>query len=224
MATITKRGHRWSAQIRMQGFPSQSRTFDTKSAARAWAANVETQLNRGECIQDRSGLKATTLGDILARYRREVTPRKRGAESERYRLKKIERDTLCRTSVVNLSAAHLAAYRDRRLAEAAPATVHREMALISRVDSGVQDGRAIVDALLRQRQTVHTRSPGAGGKILWIQGFGIGTQLRQIGHRLARLLQQGPARSQISAGCGYGEIGGKCCHAKGLTPSPLRIT
>ena len=38
MATIRKRGnYQWEAQIRKRGFPSQTKTFNTKVEAEAWA-------------------------------------------------------------------------------------------------------------------------------------------------------------------------------------------
>jgi len=44
MATFQKRGERWRAIVRRKGFPAQSRSFPTKSAARAWAERIEREL------------------------------------------------------------------------------------------------------------------------------------------------------------------------------------
>ena len=48
MATIRKRGaYQWETQIRKRGFPSQTKTFNTKAEADAWAKMVESEMARG---------------------------------------------------------------------------------------------------------------------------------------------------------------------------------
>ena len=50
MATIRKRGnYQWEAQIRKRGFPSQTKTFNTKVEAEAWAKMIESEMARGVC-------------------------------------------------------------------------------------------------------------------------------------------------------------------------------
>lgn len=131
MATITRRGNRWSVQIRRKGQRNQSKTFSNRADAKAWAAIEEARIERGDVIQDRSMLSRTTLADIILRYISDVSPAKRGAESEILRLKKITRDAIGEVSLANLSSCELAAYRDRRLRLVKSATVHRELALMS---------------------------------------------------------------------------------------------
>lgn len=48
MATFRKRGpYQWEAQIRRKGYPAQSKTFNTKAEAEAWANVVESEMTRG---------------------------------------------------------------------------------------------------------------------------------------------------------------------------------
>jgi hypothetical protein len=48
MATFEKRGaYQWRTKIRVKGYPSQSKTFDTKAEAEAWAKLVESEMHRG---------------------------------------------------------------------------------------------------------------------------------------------------------------------------------
>src|SRR6202012_474307 len=82
MATIRHRGpHQFQAIVRKRGYPVQRDTFETEREARDWAAGVEVDMTRGAFI-DRSPLKRTTFGDLLTKYLIEVTPKKRGAETE----------------------------------------------------------------------------------------------------------------------------------------------
>jgi hypothetical protein len=85
MATFEKRGQYWRAKVRRRGFPEQSRSFDTRSKAEVWARSVESEMDRGIYV-DRSEAEKNLLGDLIDRYLREVTPKKRGAGPERFRL------------------------------------------------------------------------------------------------------------------------------------------
>ena len=48
MATLRKRGpYQWEAQIRRRGWPAQSKTFESKAEAEAWAQMIESEMARG---------------------------------------------------------------------------------------------------------------------------------------------------------------------------------
>ena len=66
--------------------PAQTRTFDNKALAEKWARGLETEIDNGVLV-DRRAAERTTLAEILKRYRRDVTPTKRGARDENLRLK-----------------------------------------------------------------------------------------------------------------------------------------
>lgn len=140
MATISRRGKRWSVQIRRKGSPSQSKSFDTKAEAKAWASIQEGLIERGEVVPTKTAIGKATLGELLLRYESEVTRTKRGKDTEEPRLRKMRKDAICQISLGKLNAADLAGYRDRRLREVKPATVHRELALISHaLDIGAKE-------------------------------------------------------------------------------------
>ncbi len=133
MPTITKRGpYQFQAIVRSKGHPSQTRTFETRKAAVDWARDVEAHMQRGEFI-DRSTAKSTTFGEILERYRLEVTPTKRGHVKENYRLLQLQRHPLALRSLVTLQNIDFSTYRDQRLKEVAPKTVQLELAMFSAV-------------------------------------------------------------------------------------------
>ena len=130
MATITKRGTRWSVQVRRKGVPSVSRTFATKSDARAWACEQEALIESGGQPTRRRELAAITVGSLIGRYLIEVTPTKRSAATEKQRMEKMRRDPVSAITLDAVCAADFAAYRDRRLADVKPGTVHRELSLL----------------------------------------------------------------------------------------------
>ncbi|MGA2638089.1 MAG: site-specific integrase [Methylocella sp.] len=130
MATIRERGNRWQAQVRLQGSPAISNSFIRKSDAEAWGRLKEIEIERGE-LQNASGsLKAFSLGGLLTRYEAEVTSRKRGASSERYRLGTIRANTITGLPLDKLTPSLLAGYRDERLKAVSASSVRRELAII----------------------------------------------------------------------------------------------
>lgn len=130
MATISKRGTRWSAQIRRKGYPAQSRTFGTKADAKAWAISEEARIERNEAPTPRRELESVTLAMVIDRYLVEVTPSKLSEATERQRLTKLKQDPIGRLNLFELASSHVASYRDRRLLKVKPGTVRRELGLL----------------------------------------------------------------------------------------------
>ena len=80
MATFRKRGDRWQVQIRLEGHGPFSRSFLTKADATTWAKQTEARLEQSSNPIDLRVMDRTSFGDLLTRYRLEVTPAKRGAD------------------------------------------------------------------------------------------------------------------------------------------------
>jgi integrase len=138
MATFEKRGQYWRAKVRRRGFPEQSRSFDTRFKAEVWARSVEAEMDRGIYV-DRTEAEKNLLGDLIDRYLREVTPKKRGAGPERARLLAMRERTISRIKMAALSSAHIASYRDDRLKEVAAGTVIKELNHLSHI---IETGRS----------------------------------------------------------------------------------
>ncbi|WP_345797615.1 site-specific integrase [Castellaniella sp. MT123] len=133
MASITKRGsYQYQATIRRSGYPTQTKTFETKREAEAWSATVESKMAR-KVFVDLSEAERTTFGEVLKRYEREVTPTHKGAPAERARLQQLQKHPLALRSLASLRSVDFSTYRDERLGEVAPKTVHLELSLMSSV-------------------------------------------------------------------------------------------
>jgi integrase len=126
MATIRKRNTKWHVQVRRAGIPSQSRSFQSKASAQAWARQRETELDKGEYQTQSETLASTCVADLLERYLELVTPRKRGHASEMYRIKYFLRQAWSKTTLNKLSSKLFARYRDERLSQIKPSSVVRE--------------------------------------------------------------------------------------------------
>jgi hypothetical protein len=97
MPTIVPRKNRdghligYQAKIRKQGFPTQSKTFDKKSDAQAWATVIESEMVRKVHV-DRSKAERTTLKDAIDDYIKRVAPSHKGGPSEILRLQRFLRE------------------------------------------------------------------------------------------------------------------------------------
>lgn len=131
MATISKRGdYQYQAIIRRKGFPSQTRTFETRKEAAKWARDVESKVDQG-LFRDRREVEQTTLHDALDRYRRTVTIHKRGKVAEENRIKLLQARPFAQRSLSSLQSCDFAAYRDTRRQQVSANTVRLELALLS---------------------------------------------------------------------------------------------
>jgi integrase len=128
MATITRRGKGWYAQVRRSGFPPRFRTFGSKLEATAWARAEERSLEAP--IEQGTSNDHLTLADLLRRYRDTVSVSKRGASSEAFRLSKLLATPMAALVLRDLRPWHVAAYRDQRLKAVKPGTVRREMGIL----------------------------------------------------------------------------------------------
>jgi integrase len=132
MASFRQRNGKWQARVIRDGYPDQTKTFELKVDAEKWARAIESEIYKGQFITV-SEAQRTTLGDLISRYLVEVTPSMKGAAEDTIRLKAIMRRPIARWSMVNLSAARIAAYRDERLKEVSAGTVIRELAYLSAI-------------------------------------------------------------------------------------------
>ena len=130
MATIEKRGQFWRVKVRRAGLPAQTKTFDNRTHAQQWARSVESDLDKG-IVVDRRTAQRLSLAEVLERYRREVTPTKRGSLDENLRLKAMAQRPFARIRMSALTSSLLAAYRDERLKVVSGATVNREFSVLS---------------------------------------------------------------------------------------------
>ena len=132
MASFRQRNGKWQARVIRDGYPDQTKTFESKADAEKWARALESAIDKGQFVST-SEAHQTTLRDVIARYLLEVTPTMKGAAPDTIRLKAIMRKPIAKWSLANLSATRMAAYRDERLKEVSSGTVIRELAYLSSI-------------------------------------------------------------------------------------------
>jgi len=136
MASIAKRDDSWRVQIATLGV-RDSKTFNTKAEALAWAAKRETKVREG----DATGIqKGRTLADAFRRYEKEVSAHKRGKRQEMLRMGAIGRYKIAGALLSDMKLADitpdiLGQWRDQRLTvdKVKGSSVNRDLNLLSHV-------------------------------------------------------------------------------------------
>ena len=132
MASIARRGNlQWRARVRIKGYPVQTRTFETRTDAEAWAKITESEMVRGVFVS-RKEAENTTLDEALDRYEREVSSKKKGYGREKTRIRNWKANDLAKRSLASIRGSDIAKYRDARIKSGyASNTVRLELAVLS---------------------------------------------------------------------------------------------
>ena len=124
MATISKRkSGKWTAQIRTHK-RYISKTFLKKSNASNWAKEIEYQLDR-EQYEDFSDSARLTLGDLIRKYRDEITPNKKGGREEAYKLNLLLRHKIAKCRLLDLKAKNIFDFKNDIRINRKPATINK---------------------------------------------------------------------------------------------------
>ena len=67
MAYFQKRSGAWRSIVKRKGFDRITRTFDMKTAAEAWARQIEAEMDRGVFVS-RKEAENTSLFEALGQY------------------------------------------------------------------------------------------------------------------------------------------------------------
>ncbi|MBO1040193.1 tyrosine-type recombinase/integrase [Brucella pituitosa] len=132
MASLVKRGGRWTATARLpdtfQGLAkskSISQTFIKKSDARLWLESTEAAMKLGTWIDPRLEVKQfgplgwpdKTFEEAIETYRDVETPKKKGASQERSMLNMFIREDFAKKKIRELTVSDFVEYRDKRMTE-----------------------------------------------------------------------------------------------------------
>jgi integrase len=132
MATFEQRESGWwQAKVRRKGHAAQSKTFEKRTDAEVWARDIENKMDRG-VFASRKEAEKTTLGEALERYQKDVTPKKKGAAQEGYRIKALAKSNLGPRFLASIQSKDVAGFRDSEEARGlAPSSITKVLALLS---------------------------------------------------------------------------------------------
>ena len=133
MATFQKRGaYQWRVQVRRKGFSPQSKTFNTRPEAEAWAREIEGEMDRGSFVS-RKEAENTTLNEALERYEREISSKKKGYPQEKYKIAALKKTPFSSRWISAVRSIDVAEWRDKLLETSSPSTVNRLLIILSHV-------------------------------------------------------------------------------------------
>lgn len=166
MGSIINRDGRWRAQVRRVGFPSQCKTFDTKTQAQAWMRQIEAAQDSGNTSPILGTRTVADLLDAYVKLRGTARPI-RDDSNEHYMLKALRRG-LGHHQLARITPQDIVDYATMRKEEGAgPYTVNMD---ISKLGTALRYGGAALkitppDVVGAARPLLtHLRLIGGGGK------------------------------------------------------------
>jgi integrase len=129
----------WRAQVRRKGHPPLVKMFETKAEAEAWVGEQERQIRLAGLPLTINELKTHTIGDIVRRYLKEITPSKGCRVSEAAVFNAFLRHGIAKISLAYFKKKDAWTYITERLRETRkgkpiqPSTVRREINSIQHV-------------------------------------------------------------------------------------------
>lgn len=130
MATIRMMKGKWQVLIRKKFATPITKTFVFKADAEKYAREKEGQIDRGLLVSYEEATR-TSLGELLERYRREITSKKRSPHSEDCKIKYLVRQDIAKLPLMRVSPSKIAKLRDDLLTDRKPGTVVHYLAYIS---------------------------------------------------------------------------------------------
>ena len=131
MGCVRKRGNSWNAQVRISGWRSFTKTFQTKLDAKQWIVTLEKEL-KSKPLPEKN-IKNLKLKDLFNKYKFEILPKLKSHKIVTYKLNFLSRLWLGEIIVVNLTKGHLEQFcKDRKLV-VKDGTIKSELMLIKRI-------------------------------------------------------------------------------------------
>ena len=130
MATIRKKRGKWQVLIRKKFHTPISKTFVTKEDADKYAREIEAQIDKGFLISYEEAQK-TKFGELLERYRKEITSKKKSNETEDYKIKYLQTLPIADSYLISITPTKIAKLRDQLGLTRKPSTIIKYLAFIS---------------------------------------------------------------------------------------------
>ncbi len=124
MAHIRKRNGKWIAEIRKKDFKKIQKTFLRKSNATNWAKEIEYQMDKNQ-YEDFSDSSKFTLGDLIKKYRDEITINKKGVQEEKYKLNLLLRNKISKCRLLEIKTNHIYDFKKEIMKNRKASTVNK---------------------------------------------------------------------------------------------------
>ena len=139
MATVRtlkrKKGTVYRAEVRVKGHPRLSQTFDLQSAAMRWGEDTEKALRDGGYVGN-APPDDMLFDDALEKYLAETSSRKAKSTHRRELYQSKSLLYFCGRTLKEITPSLAAQFREKRLSEVKPATVIKDLNLLSHICHG----------------------------------------------------------------------------------------
>ena len=131
MATMRKHYGKWQTIVRIKGHPVIYRSFDQKTDAKRWSADVELKIRREDAGVAK--IKFPTFHEAGLRYISDVSITKRGFRNERNIIKSLFRESWSEYPLNKISPNVVGKYRDEQLKTITGSSVNRKLDVVSTI-------------------------------------------------------------------------------------------
>ena len=131
MGCVRKRGNSWNAQVRISGWRSFTKTFQTKLDAKQWIVTLEKEL-KSKPLPEKN-IKNLKLKDLFNKYKFEILPKLKSHKIVSYKLNLLSKLWLGEIKVINLTKGHLEQFCEDRKLVVKDGTIKSELMLIKRI-------------------------------------------------------------------------------------------
>ena len=114
MSTIRKRKGKWFVEIRKKYFKPIRKTFEYKLDAEKYAREKQAEIDKGFLVSYEQA-QSTKLGELLERYRLEITSKKKSNETEDYKIKYLQTLPVADILLISVTPTKIAKLRDQLL-------------------------------------------------------------------------------------------------------------
>ena len=114
---------KWRAEVR-RNHRYIGKNFLSKGHASKWVKDTELKLEK-EQYEDFRDSAHLSLGNLIARYRNEITPNKKGAQSETYKLNFLLRHPFAKSKILQLTPRKIIEFKKDIKVGRKPATVNK---------------------------------------------------------------------------------------------------
>lgn len=143
MATIVKKKGKWFVQIRISFHKPIYKTFLSKIDAQRYARETERLIEIGQFV-DTSEASKTSLKQLLERYEREVSSKKR-TEQDPYLIRNICKFDFVTKMLTQINSSDIAEFRDARLKSVSASSVNRELSILSHcIDLAINEWKCYI--------------------------------------------------------------------------------
>lgn len=132
MASIRNRNGKWQVRISRQGYPSTTKTFNSRGLAEKWAKLIENEIESND-YQSANLARHMKFKDAIERYLHEVTYQSKSIKEDSYRLKAMMRHWIGSLKMNELTQSRVIQFRDERLKLVSNGTVIRDLAYLSSI-------------------------------------------------------------------------------------------